>query len=146
MPRKKICYECAQISFTKFATQILMMGTCDSCQALTGHSFPGCDLLFYDDIPDLERCDGGVRTSRFWTSFLINISFQSGHSSTASDLISILYPIPYRWMIREANECQRPQFFYVIIMQGRDMCRSGQRRKRLPDPIQGAQKVLALSR
>ena len=65
----------------------------------------------------------------------MNASFQSGHSSTASDLISILFAIPYRWMIREANECQKPQFFYAITMQGRDMCRSGQRQKLLPDPI-----------
>ena len=60
----------------------------------------GLRFAFYNDMPDLQRWNGGVRRSRFWTSFLTNISFQSGHSSKTSDLISILYPILYKWMMR----------------------------------------------
>ena len=91
MPRT-FFYECVHRFYKNFATRILVVGTCQACQALTGHSVPGCDSLFYNDIPDLQRYNGDVRPSRFWTPFLTNISFQSGYSSTASDLISIFTP------------------------------------------------------
>ena len=65
------------------------------CGQLT--NLPGFDWLqlsglrfaFYNDIPDLQRYDGGVTHSRFSVSFLTSISFQSDHSSTAFDPTSI---------------------------------------------------------
>ena len=37
-----------------------------TCQVLTSHGFPSCNLHFHSDIPDLQRYDGGARPSRFW--------------------------------------------------------------------------------
>ena len=74
----KIFHEFVHRSYKNFATKILWW-------ELSGLRFA---YRFAYDIPDLQR-HGGVRPSRFWTSFLTNISFQFGHSSTASDLTSI---------------------------------------------------------
>ena len=129
---EKICYECAHISHTNFATQVLVVGTCDYLARLSWVTAFLVVICFFITIPDLQHCDGGVRPSHFWTSFLTNISFQSGHSSTAFDQISILYPSPYRWMIRELRMSAKDHSYFMPFhyhARTRYLCAEGGRGK-----------------
>ena len=106
----------------------------------------------------VEMLDLQVSGNLFWQTFHFELA--TAQHSTASDLTSIKYPIPCRLMIREAclfigalgrvdgkghfapitvireaSECQRPQFVDAITMEGLDMCGGGQMQKLFPDLI-----------